>query len=211
MKPLTLITTVLQSPYTFWLLLALPALPLLADIGVRERYYPEIMYESGLLSVQFLVLALLITPLMQILRPFKTVLAVLRWLQRRRRAIGVASFGYAVLHAFFYIRETGSLDEVLLEVLDMDLALGWVAMLLMTLLAATSNSWSVRLLGKKWRTIQRMAYFAAALTALHWIWIDQFLDDLWIWALPVIVFQIVRIGRNTFQKNAFAKSAINGE
>lgn len=211
MKFLDGLKRLFHAPYTTWFVLALPSFPLLADIGVHERYYAEIMYESGLLSVQLLVLALVITPLMHIMRSVKPALSILRWFQKRRRAIGVASFGYAALHTFFYIRESGSLEVVLLELVEIDLALGWAAMVLMTLLAITSNNVSVRMLGSKWKIVQRAVYFAALLTALHWIWIDQFLNDLLMWAVPIVTLQIIRIGKNTFLRYVVPRPVINGE
>ena len=185
--------TILNSHYTVWLVLALPAPALLADIARHERYYAEIMYESGLLSVQLMVLALAITPLLHILRWSNSAVVVLRWMQKRRRAIGVAAFGYALLHTFFYIRETGAFDLILLEMADIALTTGWLAFVIMTVLAVTSNNFSVRKLGRRWKLIQRTIYICAALTALHWLLIDQFLRELPIWSLPLIVLQTFRL------------------
>ena len=120
---------------------------------------------------------------------------VLRWLILRRRAIGVASFSYAALHTFFYCREVGSLELIWLELGDLPLAVGWLAFVILTVLAATSNMFSVLKLGKNWKPIQRTAYFAALFTALHWYLIGQFLNELVVWFIPIAFLQFIRIGR----------------
>ena len=190
---MTFLRSLLHSQELFWLLLALPSLPLLADLWWAERYYAEIMYESGLLSVQFTVLALAITPLLQLVKDWSPGRKIMLWLQKRRRAIGVTAFGYAAIHTTFYVRETGSLELVWLDIPEPELAVGWIAMVLFLVLAITSNSGSVRWLKSKWKPLQRLAYLAAAFTALHWWLIGQFQKDLLIWFVPIAVLQLVRI------------------
>jgi len=192
-----IIKRILNSPSSFWILLAIPAPALLADISERNRYYAEIMYESGLLSVQLMVLALSLTPLLGLLNWWRPARAVIRWLIQRRRAIGVASFGYAALHTFFYVRQMGSLELVVLDLSEKELAIGWVAFAILLALGLTSNTFSLRLLGKRWKQLQRWAYGAALLTALHWFWVNQFLNELLIWFLPLILLQTIRIMRKS--------------
>ena len=184
---------VIDSPYATWLVLFLPAMPLLWDLVENNRYYAEIMYESGILATQFLVLALAITPLMRLSRGWPSGLAVMRWLQKRRRYIGVAAAGYGTLHAIFYVRHTGSLELVLLELEEISLLTGWIVTVLFAALAVTSNNASVRLLGRWWKRLQMAAYGAALFPALHWWLIDQFLDQLLIWFVPLLLLQVPRL------------------
>ncbi len=180
--------SIINSHYLFWLILAWPAWPLITDIGVGDRYYAELMYDSGVWATQLTVAALAITPAMRLTRGW----VVVRWLQKRRRAIGIAAFGYATLHTVFYLREVGSFEIALLELTEVELAVGWVAFLFFCALAFTSNDASVRTLGTKWKKVQRGAYAALALTALHWLLIDQFLSTLFWWVAPLLVLQLVR-------------------
>lgn len=184
----------LNNIYAFWLVLALPAMPLVADVISPARYYPELMWETGILATQLTVVALAITPLMRLVKPWKAVTQVVRWFQKRRRAIGIAAFGYAALHTYFYIRYVGSLEYILLELTEIDLAVGWIAFLFFILLALTSNTFSVQRLGARWKPLQRLAYLAAAFTALHWYLIGQFEAELFTWFVPLLVLQIIRIG-----------------
>ena len=184
---------VLNNPLTTWLVLFMPAPALLADFVYDNRYYAEIMYESGLLATQLILLALAITPLMKLCRNWPVALAALRWLQKRRRYIGIAAFGYGALHTLFYIREIGSAELLWLDIEELSLATGWLAFIVLLALAVTSNDWSVRKLGKGWKKLQMTAYLAVTLTALHWWLIGQFLDQLWFWMVPLACLQIARL------------------
>ncbi len=181
--------SIFNSHYLLWLCLAVPAIPLLPEVFVRERYYAEIMYDSGLWSVQFMVLALAITPLMHLTNGARPV----RWLRTRRRAIGVASFAYAALHTGIYIRETSDFELIIYDMVEPDLLVGWIGFFALLLLALTSNNYSQRLLGKHWKTLQRGAYFAMALSLLHWWLIGQFFTKLALWSALVIGPQLIRL------------------
>lgn len=193
----------LNSLPVTWAVLALPALPFLFELYANERYFPELMYETGLLSVQLLVLSLLITPLQIILGNRAVARAPLRFLLRRRRALGVAAFGFAVLHTIFYARYTGALDLVRLEAFEPRLLLGWLALFAMTLGAATSNRWSQQRLGWRWKWVQRSVYSVALLTALHWWWIGQFVDELWVYLVPLLALQAARLGVRWYRRKGF--------
>jgi len=45
---------------------------------------------------------------------------------------------------------------------------GWIAFAIFLPLAATSTNYAVRLLGPRWKAVQRWTYSAAVLTLLHW-------------------------------------------
>ncbi len=187
------ISAIANHPCFSWLILALPAPPLVIDFYYHERYYAEIMYESGLLATQLMVLALALSPLMHLLRSFTPAMTLLRWLTKRRRAIGVAAFCYAALHTCFYVRELASLELVWLELEELELATGWLAFAVLVVLAATSNKASMRLLGSAWKRLQRGAYFALIFTALHWVLIGQFLQEMAMWMIPLALIQIPRV------------------
>lgn len=52
----------------------------------------------------------------------------LNWLVARRRAIGVAAFGYALVHLIFYLIDMGNLDDILAEWLAPGIWTGWAAL-----------------------------------------------------------------------------------
>jgi sulfoxide reductase heme-binding subunit YedZ len=91
------------------------------------------------------------------------------WLARRRRYIGVAAFGYSLLHAVAYLERQGALQRIIAEAAEWGLLTGWVAFFVMLALAATSNDTSVRRLRTRWKWLHRTVYAAAVLTFAHWI------------------------------------------
>ena len=170
-----------------WIAIAVPAWPMVADFWHNERYYPELMHDSGLLSVQLLVFTLLITPLASALAKREAFKPFSRWLVKRRRNLGVGSFAYACFHLLFYIRETADLTLIFLEATDPALLLGWIALLIFAPLAITSNNWSVQKLLTRWKKIHLWVYPAGFATFLHWVLLDDFLTTFTIWA-SVLVF-----------------------
>src|SRR3546814_20210804 len=69
------------------------------------------LHPSGEFSALLMIIALMLTPL-SILFPNQRWIA---WLMRRRRALGVAAFGYAVLHLVFYLIDMETLKNILAE------------------------------------------------------------------------------------------------
>ena len=51
--------------------------------------------------------------------------------------------------------------------------IGMAGFLLMIPLAATSNTYSVRKLGPKWRQLHKLTYVIAVLGAVHFIWLSK--------------------------------------
>lgn len=155
-------------PTRFWLwpLLALPAaamtLTLFTAPGV-DGFRP-VLFPSGEFAARFLILAMLATPLTMLLRGWRGP----RWLMRNRRAFGVAAFGYAALHTLAYVGNRGTLDRMLGELDHTLIWTGWLALLIMLPLAATSNDWSLRRMGTGWKWLQRWTYPLALLTLWHW-------------------------------------------
>lgn len=155
----------LDSPAAFWLLLSLPALPMLAALGGDDpRILHRLTHPSGEWAARFLILALMMGPLLM-LRPRWTAL---RWLIRRRRWVGVAAFGYAAAHLALYLGDKGAAAFSAQELGKATILFGWVAFLVMAPLAATSWDGAVRRLGRAWKPMQRAAYAVAVLVLLHW-------------------------------------------
>jgi sulfoxide reductase heme-binding subunit YedZ len=154
----------MQQKYWVWALLTLPATWMLYQLAVDTATYGQTIHRSGQWSVALLIAALSVTPLRRL-----TTGAWVTHLIRYRRAIGVASFGYAALHTGVYLERKWGADLILKEGLAPDLATGWVALAVFLLLALTSNDTSTRLLGPLWKRLHRSVYLVAALTFAHWI------------------------------------------
>jgi len=158
------IAQLLNSRYSAWAVLALPALIMIQGYLRGTVFYGELMHSTGDLAAQLLILALLITPVRMLFPNYGWPL----WLMRRRRYIGVASFGYALLHALVYAQRLGELDAIWAQASAIDMLFGWLGLAVMLPLALTSNNASVRFLGRGWKRLHRTVYAAAGLTFVHW-------------------------------------------
>jgi sulfoxide reductase heme-binding subunit YedZ len=126
----------------------------------------EITLRTGKPALILLILSLACTPL-NIWFGWSSVLKV-------RRALGLYSFLYVVLHLGVFVYLDYGLDPQLLynAIFEKWYALvGFVAFLLMLPLALTSTRWAMRRLGKKWKQLHRLAYVAGVLAVVHFLWL----------------------------------------
>ena len=188
------IVSFLGSRYLVWLLLAIPAWPYVSEFISPDRYYPEMMQRSGVLSVQLLVFTLSITPIAMGLKYWEKASPFGLWLLRNRRYFGLAAFAYAAIHTLLYLRQI-SFDVSLawLEALDWPFGSGWIALIVISVIAATSNNWSVRRLRRRWKTIQRYSYLVAIAAFAHWLLLDFFIDDAMQWIIPLVIAKVFHV------------------
>jgi ferredoxin-NADP reductase/DMSO/TMAO reductase YedYZ heme-binding membrane subunit len=120
----------------------------------------------GLLTLIFLTLTLLVTPLRKI--------TGLHWLFHFRRRLGLLAFGYALAHfsTFFLFDRMGNLRDTLSEMVKRPyLIVGAVGLLAMAPLAATSTNYMIKRLGpKRWQALHRLVYGAAIAGVVHFYW-----------------------------------------
>ncbi len=122
------------------------------------------LHITGILSLVFLFLSLLMTPL--------------RWMTgwsgwiAFRRALGLYGFFYAVLHLSIYVGfdRALSLSSTVREIwMRRFLQVGAVSILLMAPLAVTSTNGMIQRLGpKRWKLLHRLTYVVAILGVLHY-------------------------------------------
>jgi sulfoxide reductase heme-binding subunit YedZ len=169
-----------DSPYLLWIVLAVPGAWWLQGYWRGTLFYGEFVHASGVLSARLLIVTLALTPLARLFPraasrdagysgPLARPLSWLRWLRRRRRYLGVATFAYALLHAAVYLERQQSFDRILEDAMAAAMWTGWVALVVLLVLAATSNDASVRRLGRRWPLLHRTVYVAAVLSFAHWI------------------------------------------
>lgn len=155
----------LSIKYLVWLIFCIPGIHILVRFLTDAMTYGQTILETGNWSVGFLFVVLAVTPLRRLFP--NTWLA--NWLMLHRRAIGVASFGYAAFHTFVYLERKWGYGYILPEAKNPDLLTGWMAFAVFLVLAVTSNNQSVRLLRKNWQHLHRTVYIAAGLTFAHWV------------------------------------------
>jgi len=122
----------------------------------------------------------------------------LRFLLQERRWLGVLTWVILVGHVFFYLALEAFDIKALTQIFEKTyLVFGFFAFTGMTLLAATSNNFSVRKLGgKRWKLFHRLVYFVALLVTVHIFLIEK--ANLPLFALitiPLWLAQLVRLVR----------------
>lgn len=119
-------------------------------------------HELGERGLQLLIVGLAITPMRRYLG-----LNLIKF----RRAIGVMTFVYISLHLLVWlVLDVQILNEIWADILKRPyITIGMLGFVLMIPLAITSNNWSVRRLGPKWRTLHKLVYGIAILGALHFV------------------------------------------
>jgi len=134
--------------------------------GLGANPVEAVQNRLGFWAITLLALSLVPTPA-------KDLLGV-GWLQRLRRVLGVTAFAYALLHFLFYVGVDKFFDW---RTISTDLTrrpfimVGFATLLCLTPLAVTStDGWVKRLGFKTWKRIHRLAYLAAALAVVHFVW-----------------------------------------
>jgi methionine sulfoxide reductase heme-binding subunit len=166
----------------------------------------ELTLRTGQTALILLMLSLACTPLN----------TFLGWsgVMRVRRALGLYAFGYACVHLLIFVYDNGwilgeGFDATLVyrALFDKRYALaGLAAFLCLLPLAITSTQGWVRRLGRHWQTLHRLAYGAALLAVVHFIWLVKadlrepliygaLVGLLLLVRLPAAVAQALRRGR----------------
>jgi sulfoxide reductase heme-binding subunit YedZ len=120
---------------------------------------------TGRHALVLLVLSLLCTPLN----------TIFKWSEplKRRRALGLYSFMYAVIHVIIFADLDFGLawSTLIQEVITKPrLVVGTLAFLMLVPLAITSfDIWKKRL-GRNWKRLHQVVYFIAPLVVLHYLW-----------------------------------------
>lgn len=126
----------------------------------------RITHVTGDWALRFLFLSLCVTPL----RRF----AGWNGLAPHRRTLGLASFGYALLHLSTYLVFDLGFDFAFLgeDIVERPyITVGFATFLILLALALTSNRYSIRRLKKRWVTLHRLVYLAGIGGVVHFLWL----------------------------------------
>jgi methionine sulfoxide reductase heme-binding subunit len=111
-----------------------------------------------------------------------------KWLLKHRRTIGILAFFFALAHGFLLVKKRN------FDVLDLKTYWiyfqGVVTFTIFTLLAITSNDWSVKRLKKNWKRLHQLTYLAMFLLTWH-IW-DK-MSGKWTYLTPIGIVTITGI------------------
>ena len=133
------------------------------DLG-PARPVNDAIHATGNYAVWLVVISLTITPARRLFMAPKLI--------NMRRTLGVAAFCYAVLHLVLYILEQKyDLLKVAGEIaLRVYLTIGFVALIGLIALAATSTDGMIRRLGgQRWNQLHKLVYPIAILGIIHFL------------------------------------------
>ncbi|WP_163997987.1 sulfite oxidase heme-binding subunit YedZ [Pyxidicoccus caerfyrddinensis] len=148
----------------------LAPLMMLAVQGPRGDLGPNAveaaLNQTGLFALVLLTASLACTPLRLV---FKWT-----WPARIRRTLGLLAFTYAASHFLVYaVLDQGLKLGAILEDIGKRpfITVGFTALMLLVPLAVTStNAWVRRLGFPRWQRLHRLAYVAAVLGVVHFVW-----------------------------------------
>ena len=155
-----------------------------ATSNLGARPLNEAIHQQGLWTIRLILIALAITPLKAILLWQRLILV--------RRMVGVGAFTYVLLHFSLYVTDQNfNLVTVASEIVKrIYLTIGFIALLGLAALAATSTDRMVRRLGRKWQSLHRLVYLIGLLGLIHYSmqskleqWEPTIADGIFVWLM----------------------------
>jgi sulfoxide reductase heme-binding subunit YedZ len=129
--------------------------------ALGPRPLTEAIHETGDWAIRFLAMSLAVTPLRRV-GQWPKLISV-------RRMLGLAALFYALSHLLLYVADQKwDLWKVGSEiVLRLYLTIGFVALLGLVVLGATSTDAMIKRLGGNWNRLHRIVYGIGILAAIH--------------------------------------------
>jgi len=158
---------IIATKAVVWLLAFIPMVRLIFlgftnNLGANPIEFIE--HSTGTWALVFLLLSLSMTPI--------RLLTGQAWQIQLRRLLGLWMFFYASLHIITYVWLDFSFmfDEMLDDVFKHPrILVGFAAFVLTIPLALTSNSFMMKKLKAKWKTLHKTVYLIAVLAVLHFL------------------------------------------
>jgi len=149
----------------------------------------HLVIRFGAAGLAFLIASFSITPI--------GILTGSTILKPIRRPLGVYGFCYIALHLLAYAWLSNYFDWALI-LRDLGerraMSIGLLAFALLIPLALTSTNGWQRRLGRRWKVLHRLVYFAVPLSILHYFWLERDIKD-WVlvYAAAVAILFALRI------------------
>ncbi len=194
----------LTKRWFFWPLLAIPAIwrlliPALTNgLGFNPLF--ELLHRTGQIAICLLVAVLMLSPLKTLFPRSRLVNA----LNRHRRAIGVTTFLYAAMHVTEHFIYEGGIHTYVESWRKPFFHTGTFAILVLFVMALTSNNFSVRRLHYPvWKWIHRIIFLAIIGLVWH---VGTAGKGNWRYAkwvfIPLLLLQLSRISKLAYSKLA---------
>ncbi|MDE2423639.1 MAG: sulfoxide reductase heme-binding subunit YedZ [Betaproteobacteria bacterium] len=155
----------------------------------------EIIHFTGLWTLNFLCITLLITPVRILFKQNQWV--------KYRRLLGLYAFFYMMLHFLSYsgLDLHFSWPEISHDLIKHPFVyVGFTALVLTLPLALTSNTYVQKKLKKNWKTLHKLAYVIPVLGVIHFWWlVKRDLTQPILYAIILIVLLGVRLYKYSIQ------------
>jgi methionine sulfoxide reductase heme-binding subunit len=187
-----ILKTIVNHPAFFWMVLYLPAVGMINALVDNRASAESLLHPSGEFSARFMVILMMLAPLTMLFPKVR----FLKWLNHRRRPLGVAAFLYAIFHTVLYVIDMQTLAAMIDEFWALGIWTGWFALFIFVPLGITSNDYFMRLLRQNWKWLHRWVYAAAVLTLVHWIFVHNNFGPALVHFVPLLLLEIYRLYRN---------------
>jgi sulfoxide reductase heme-binding subunit YedZ len=121
--------------------------------------------QTGTWTIAFIVISLVVTPLRRLTHWNEVI--------KLRRMLGLFAFFYGTLHLLTWVVfiHYFDLNEMVRDVVERKfISVGMGTWTILFVLAITSNTFSIRHLGRKWQSLHRLVYLAAIGGVVHSWW-----------------------------------------
>lgn len=141
----------------------------------------------GFLALVTYIVTLLPT-ILRIVFPQTKETGIPQWLLKRRRIIGIIAFFLALAHGYLLVkkRQLDFLDPKTFWIYLQGIS----TFTIFTILAITSNNWSVKKLKKNWKQLHKLTYLAMFLLTWH---VGDKMAGHWTYLTPIGIVSIIGI------------------
>ena len=143
----------------------------------------------GIWGLRFIVILLMISPLKKITGNI--------WLIQFRRMIGLFAFFYVLMHflVWLILEQSLLMPAILEDVIKRPfITIGFIALLILLILASTSTSKIRRSMGKKWDKLHQSVYLASILGVWHFWWqVKKDITEPLIYAVIIFILLTYRL------------------
>ena len=141
----------------------------------------------GFLALVTYIVTLLPT-ILRIVFPQTKETGIPQWLLKHRRNIGIIAFFLALAHGYLLVnkRQLDFLDPKTFWIYIQGIS----TFIIFTILAITSNNWSVKKLKKNWKQLHKLTYLAMFLLTWH---VGDKMAGHWTYLTPIGIVSIIGI------------------
>ena len=179
---------------TVFLICLLPLILVLSDLfeisgTLGANPIENIQDRFGIWGLRFIVILLMISPLRKI--------TGIIWLIQFRRMIGLFAFFYVLMHFLVWLLlEQSLLMPAIIEDVTKRpfITIGFIALLILLILASTSTLKIRRSMGRKWDKLHQSVYLASILGIWHFWWqVKKDITEPLIYAVIIFILLTYRL------------------